>query len=300
MLFEPPHEELSDEEIAAVLRQSIAAAGRLSRQADLFLAGVGAEHLVESSTGGWIAGDPAGAPAATSLGQRYRYFSCHPGDHHSTMSESSGATSRTTFGGRPRRRRGWSSGKGAGDAALTTVCRSRCSAVCVATTASSRSLSARARIVRSVSSSSCTAVSASSICSRSELNSLRHLVSCKTLMTELCLEFVNGVARVRQQSLGFLARSGLLTNGLPGGVQLLKAGAAVTMNDGDGNIAVARKVTPLMYPIGWGRRIRRWGYWWRFLVKTKSTAHLQLGCMQPHIWRSIICHLSIRSRTILR
>ena len=48
MLFEPPHEELSDEEIAAVLRQSIAAAGRLSRQADLFLAGVGAEHLVES------------------------------------------------------------------------------------------------------------------------------------------------------------------------------------------------------------------------------------------------------------
>jgi hypothetical protein len=48
MLFEPPHEELSDEEIAAVLRQSIAAAGRLSRQADLFLAGVGAEHLVDS------------------------------------------------------------------------------------------------------------------------------------------------------------------------------------------------------------------------------------------------------------
>ena len=48
MLFEPPHEELSDEEIAAVLRESIAAAGRLSRQADLFLAGVCAEHLVDS------------------------------------------------------------------------------------------------------------------------------------------------------------------------------------------------------------------------------------------------------------
>jgi hypothetical protein len=32
---------------AAVLRQSIAAAGRLSRQADLFLAGICAEHLVE-------------------------------------------------------------------------------------------------------------------------------------------------------------------------------------------------------------------------------------------------------------
>ena len=58
-------------------------------------------------------------------------------------------------------------------------------------------------------------------------------------MAELCLEFVDGVARVRQQPLGFLARSGLLPKGLPGGVQLLKAGAAVTMNDSDGNIAVA-------------------------------------------------------------
>ena len=47
MLFDLSHEELSDEEIAAVLRQSIAAAGRLSRQADLFLAGVCAEHLVD-------------------------------------------------------------------------------------------------------------------------------------------------------------------------------------------------------------------------------------------------------------
>lgn len=47
MLFEPPHEELSDEEIAAVLRQSIEAAGRLSRQAHFFLASVCAEHLIE-------------------------------------------------------------------------------------------------------------------------------------------------------------------------------------------------------------------------------------------------------------
>jgi hypothetical protein len=47
MLFDAPHEELSDEEIAAVLRQSIAAVGRLSRQADLFLAGICAEHLVD-------------------------------------------------------------------------------------------------------------------------------------------------------------------------------------------------------------------------------------------------------------
>jgi hypothetical protein len=47
MLFEPPHEELPDEEIAAVLRQTIAGAGRLSRHADVFLAGVCAEHLVD-------------------------------------------------------------------------------------------------------------------------------------------------------------------------------------------------------------------------------------------------------------
>jgi hypothetical protein len=47
MLFVPPHEELSDEEIAAVLRQTIAGAGRLSRHADVFLAGVCAEDLVD-------------------------------------------------------------------------------------------------------------------------------------------------------------------------------------------------------------------------------------------------------------
>ena len=117
-----------------------------------------------------IAGDSAGAPAATSIGQRYRYFSCHPGDHHSTMSESSGATSLTTFGGRPRRRRGWSSGKGGDGAALTAVVlRSRCSMICVATTAWSRSRSACARSARSPASSSCATVSASSICRRSAL-----------------------------------------------------------------------------------------------------------------------------------
>jgi hypothetical protein len=47
MLFQPPQEELSDEEIAAVLRQSIACAGRLPRHADVSLAGVCAEHLVD-------------------------------------------------------------------------------------------------------------------------------------------------------------------------------------------------------------------------------------------------------------
>ena len=47
MLFVPPHKELSDNEIAEVLRQSIANAGRLPRHADVFLAGVCAEHLVD-------------------------------------------------------------------------------------------------------------------------------------------------------------------------------------------------------------------------------------------------------------
>jgi len=47
MLFVPPHEELSDNEIAEVLRQSIANAGRLPRHADVYLAGICAEHLVD-------------------------------------------------------------------------------------------------------------------------------------------------------------------------------------------------------------------------------------------------------------
>jgi hypothetical protein len=40
MLFQPRQEELSDEEIAAILRQTIAAAGRLPRHADVFLASI--------------------------------------------------------------------------------------------------------------------------------------------------------------------------------------------------------------------------------------------------------------------
>jgi hypothetical protein len=47
MLFVPPHEELSDNQIAEVLRQSIANAGRLPRHADVYLAGICAEHLVD-------------------------------------------------------------------------------------------------------------------------------------------------------------------------------------------------------------------------------------------------------------
>ena len=47
MLFETPHAELSDEEVAAVLRQTMASAERLRRHADLWLAGICAEYLVD-------------------------------------------------------------------------------------------------------------------------------------------------------------------------------------------------------------------------------------------------------------
>ena len=47
MLFEPPQDELCDEKVVAILRQSIASAGRLPRRADLLLAEICAEHLVE-------------------------------------------------------------------------------------------------------------------------------------------------------------------------------------------------------------------------------------------------------------
>ncbi len=48
MLFGTPHDELSDEEIAAILRRSIAGAGRLPRHADVYLAGICAEYLVDA------------------------------------------------------------------------------------------------------------------------------------------------------------------------------------------------------------------------------------------------------------
>jgi hypothetical protein len=47
MLFIQPREELTDDEIAEVLRQSIAYAGRLPRHVDVLLAGICAEHLVD-------------------------------------------------------------------------------------------------------------------------------------------------------------------------------------------------------------------------------------------------------------
>ena len=48
MLFTQPHEELSDGEVADVLRLAIANAGHLPRHADVFLAGICAEHLVDA------------------------------------------------------------------------------------------------------------------------------------------------------------------------------------------------------------------------------------------------------------
>ena len=49
MLFQRPQEELSDAEIAAILRQAMAGAGRLPRSADVLLAGMRAEHLREAA-----------------------------------------------------------------------------------------------------------------------------------------------------------------------------------------------------------------------------------------------------------
>ncbi len=46
MLFEIPHRELSDAEIAAVMRDIIAVAGRFPRHIELGFAAICAEHLV--------------------------------------------------------------------------------------------------------------------------------------------------------------------------------------------------------------------------------------------------------------
>ena len=47
MLFEIPHHELSDAEIAAVFRDIIAGAGRFPRHIELCFAAICAEHLVD-------------------------------------------------------------------------------------------------------------------------------------------------------------------------------------------------------------------------------------------------------------
>jgi hypothetical protein len=47
MMFEIPHQELSDAEIAAIFRDIIAGAGRYPRQVEVRLASICAEHLVD-------------------------------------------------------------------------------------------------------------------------------------------------------------------------------------------------------------------------------------------------------------
>jgi hypothetical protein len=47
MLFPQPYAKVPDEEVASILRHSIASAGRLPRHVDVFLAGVCAEYLVD-------------------------------------------------------------------------------------------------------------------------------------------------------------------------------------------------------------------------------------------------------------
>jgi hypothetical protein len=52
MLFDPIFDELSDAEIAWILRQSIAGSGRLPRDVDLYMAKISAEHLVDGRAAG--------------------------------------------------------------------------------------------------------------------------------------------------------------------------------------------------------------------------------------------------------
>jgi hypothetical protein len=47
MMFEIPHHELSDAEIAAVFRDIIAGAGRFPRHIELRIATISVEHLVD-------------------------------------------------------------------------------------------------------------------------------------------------------------------------------------------------------------------------------------------------------------
>ena len=47
MLFEIPHHELSDAEVAAVVRDFLAEAGRYPRHIELNFASISAEHLVD-------------------------------------------------------------------------------------------------------------------------------------------------------------------------------------------------------------------------------------------------------------
>jgi hypothetical protein len=72
MLFDASQKELSDEEVAAVLRQTMASAGRLPRHADLWLAGICAEHLVNtpSAKADGFSGKLCGTPLAWRLTER--------------------------------------------------------------------------------------------------------------------------------------------------------------------------------------------------------------------------------------
>jgi hypothetical protein len=47
MLFDPPHHEVPDDELTAVIQALIAQSGRLPRSAELYLDGMCAAHLVE-------------------------------------------------------------------------------------------------------------------------------------------------------------------------------------------------------------------------------------------------------------
>ena len=183
-------------------------------------------------------------------------------------------------------------GAGAGSAALTGVlCRSRCSAVCVATTASSRSRS-RPRAHRTL--------GRQLLLHRSErfLELLSLSLSAASLHL---LQDARGRALFRGR--GWCCGRPPAAARLPPARRFAPSGLAVRrpIAEGgrrcryeccDGNIAIACKLTPLVWPIGWVRRMRRLRHWRCFSEKAKGTSHLQFGCTKACI-RRIVCHNSV-------
>ena len=76
MLFQPPHEELTDEEIAAVLRDVIAGAGRLPRHVDVYLARASGGRPQGRWADRGAAGAVADAPVRRSLPVKVALSDC--------------------------------------------------------------------------------------------------------------------------------------------------------------------------------------------------------------------------------
>ena len=77
-------------------------------------------------------------------------------------------------------------------------------------------------------------------------DALDRLISGEALVTQLCLEIMDRVTRFCQHPFGFLAGRRLRLQGLPGGCQLIDAGAVVgTVMNLDRHVTVADELAPL-------------------------------------------------------